>query len=74
MEGFMSRRDDNLNMADRNDETENVTVTMPECMVEKVDERLEYGDSRSGWVREAVRQRLDRDEEIDAATDAPADD
>jgi len=34
---------------------------MPEELVERVDERLEYGDSRSGWVREAVKMRLEEE-------------
>lgn len=38
-----------------------VTVPMDEKMVELVDSQLEYGDSRAGWIREAVRQRLERE-------------
>ena len=36
------------------------TITMPEEMVSEIDDRLEYGDSRAAWIREAVRQRLKR--------------
>jgi len=37
-----------------------VTVPMPEQMVEEINEHLEYGDSRAAWIREAVRAELDR--------------
>ena len=37
-----------------------VTVPMPGDMVNDIDSHLEYGDSRSQWIREAVQQRLDR--------------
>lgn len=40
-----------------------VTVPMPEEMVEAIENQLEYGDSRAGWIREAVQQRLERDKE-----------
>ena len=44
-------------MEDRKD----VTVPMPGEMVEQIDAQLGYGDSRAAWVREAVRQRLERE-------------
>ncbi|MDL0127108.1 ribbon-helix-helix domain-containing protein [Halobacterium salinarum] len=44
-------------MEDRKD----VTVPMPGKMVDEIDAQLEYGDSRSEWIREAVRQRLDQE-------------
>lgn len=36
-----------------------VTVSLPQEWVEHIDANLNYGDSRSAWIREAVRQRLD---------------
>lgn len=36
------------------------TVTMPDELVDKIDDHLEYGDSRSGWIRAAARKRLRR--------------
>jgi metal-responsive CopG/Arc/MetJ family transcriptional regulator len=38
-----------------------VTVSLPAEWVEDLDESLDYGDSRSAWIREAVRQRLERE-------------
>lgn len=46
-------------MADKQRESEQITVSMPEDMVNEIDGRLEYGDSRAEWIREAVRERLD---------------
>lgn len=31
----------------------------PELM-DRMEEQLEYGDTKSGWVREAIRQRLEK--------------
>ena len=42
-------------------EKKDVTVPMPEDMVEAIEGELEYGDSRAQWIREAVRERLERD-------------
>lgn len=35
---------------------------MPGSMVDAVDGQLEYGDSRAGWIRDAVSQRLERED------------
>lgn len=37
------------------------TVTMSDELLERIEERLDYGDSRSAWIREAVEQRLERE-------------
>lgn len=37
-----------------------ITVPMPERMVEEINGQLEYGDSRAAWIREAVRAELQR--------------
>jgi len=37
-----------------------VTVPLPKDAVDEIDETLSYGDSRAGWIREAVYQRLER--------------
>jgi len=44
-------------MAGRKD----VTVPLPEDAVDEIEEKLSYGDSRAGWIREAVYQRLERE-------------
>jgi metal-responsive CopG/Arc/MetJ family transcriptional regulator len=51
-------------MKDRHD----VTVPMEQSLVDEIDSELTYGDSRSEWIRNAVRQRLAR-EEAEAETD-----
>lgn len=43
------------------EERKDVTVPMPAAMVSAIEEELGYGDSRAGWIREAARQRLERD-------------
>lgn len=49
-------------MADDDADNVPVTVSMPEGMVEDVEARLDYGDSRAGWIREAVRQRIESED------------
>lgn len=55
---------------DSSDEYEQVTAAMPKWMVEAVDSQLKYGDSRSAFVREAIRQRLDDQGRLDDSDDA----
>lgn len=55
-------------MADRVD----VTVNMGPELDEEIKDQLEYGDSKSAWIREAIRMRLR--EEADTAEDAETDD
>lgn len=38
------------------------TVPMPDDLITEIDGRLDYGDSRAEWIREACRQRLEREE------------
>lgn len=47
-----------------------VTVPMPEEMVDEIDDELEYGDSRAGWIRDAIKQRLEREQNAKGNTDA----
>ncbi|MDL0127107.1 hypothetical protein [Halobacterium salinarum] len=35
---------------------------MSDELLESIDEQLDYGDSRAEWIREACRDRLNRDE------------
>lgn len=44
-------------MEDRND----VTVPMPAELDDQIKSQLDYGDSRAEWIREAIRQRLERE-------------
>lgn len=43
-----------------------VTVPMEAEMNGAIEDQLGYGDSKAGWIREACRQRLER--EAGAAT------
>lgn len=52
-------------MKDRND----VTVPMPGDLLESIENELEYGDSRSAWIREACERRL-KESDCDSATPA----
>jgi len=45
--------------------TERVDVYLPPEVVSAVEDRLDYGDSMSGWVREATRRRLARETDCD---------
>ena len=40
-----------------------ITVPMPKELRDEIDKQLEYGDSRSEWIRQAIRQRLERVDE-----------
>ena len=46
-------------MEDRKD----ITVPMPKSLRDEIDAQLEYGDSRSEWIREAIREKLARSTE-----------
>jgi len=49
-----------------------VTVCMPKEMNDSIKNYLGYGDSKSEWIRVAVRQRLNR-EDADAGPDTALD-
>jgi metal-responsive CopG/Arc/MetJ family transcriptional regulator len=38
-----------------------VTISLSEDLVEEINGKLEYGDSRSAWIREAIEERLERE-------------
>lgn len=38
-----------------------LTVPLPGWMVEVIENQLEYGDSKAGFVRESTRQRFERE-------------
>lgn len=44
---------------------EQFTFTAPVDLMEDVNQHLSYGDSRSGWVRESIRLRLEVDDALD---------
>ena len=52
------------------EQRKDVTVPMEQALVDEIDGELTYGDSRSEWIRDAVREKLarDRDETV-AETD-----
>jgi len=41
------------------------SFNMDQDLLDRLDSKLEYGDSRSGWVRDAIRMKLAVLEEID---------
>jgi len=44
-------------MEDRRD----LTVPVPGKMADAIEQELDWGDSRSEWIREAIRARLERE-------------
>ena len=42
---------------------EDVKVFLPPEMNDNIEDHLEYGDSKSGWIRDACEQRLKREKE-----------
>lgn len=42
---------------------ERVDVYVPHRLRERIEDRLEYGDSLSEWMREAAKQRLEQSTE-----------
>lgn len=48
-----------------------VTVPMDDSLHDAIVDELEYGDSKAGWIREAIRERLKAEGEL--ADDAEPD-
>jgi len=42
--------------------TERITISIPDEMAESIHTELSYGDNRSEWIRDAIREKLNRDE------------
>jgi len=47
------------------DSDSRLSTTIPEDLDERLEEILDYGDSKAAWVREAIRQRLRRECDTD---------
>lgn len=45
-----------------------IGLRIDDDLLDRVDEQLDYGDSRSEWIREAIRQRLNQ---VEDETDTP---
>lgn len=45
------------------EERKDVTVPMPQSMVEEIAKELDYGDSRAEWIRDAIQEKLERERE-----------
>jgi len=43
------------------EERKDITVPMEKALVEEIGEELDYGDSRAAWIRQAIREKLERD-------------
>jgi len=57
-----------MSMQDRKD----ISVCMPGELDDAIKDHLNYGDSKSEWIREAIRQRLNQ-EDPDAGPDSALD-
>lgn len=42
---------------------ERITVSLPPELAEQINEQLDYGDSRSEWIREAIKLRLETEQQ-----------
>jgi len=40
---------------------QDVHVFLSSSLNDTIEEQLDYGDSKSAWIREAIRQRLETD-------------
>lgn len=49
------------------EERKDVTIPMEKALVDDIDGQLTYGDSRSEWVRNAIREKLARERDEAAA-------
>jgi hypothetical protein len=45
--------------------TQRITISLPDDLANEIDSRLEYGDSRSAWVRGAIQMRLESERQED---------
>ena len=54
------------------EERKDVTVPMEKALVDDIDGELTYGDSRSEWIRNAIREKLARGRD-EAAAEAETD-
>lgn len=43
------------------DDRKDVTVSMSAAMNDAIEDQLGYNDSKAGWIREAIRQRLQQE-------------
>lgn len=41
--------------------SERITISVPEDTLERLNDRMEYGDSRSAWITEAIEEKLERE-------------
>ena len=54
-------QDGGVRMSSRTGQKEQVDVYLPDELLEQVESQLDYGDSLSGWIREATQQRIERE-------------
>lgn len=56
------------------DDRKDITVPMDASLNDAIEAELGYGDSKAGWIRDAIKMRLarDRDEPV-VTTDADSD-
>lgn len=55
---------------------ERITISIPEDVLAELNDQMEYGDSRSAWITEAIQEKLEREAtegNTNRAAIAPAD-
>jgi metal-responsive CopG/Arc/MetJ family transcriptional regulator len=48
-----------------------ITISIPDDLKDEVDDQLEYGDSRSEWIEDAIEMKLEQ--QGDTGNRSPAD-
>jgi len=43
------------------DDRKDLTVPMEAALNDRIEEQLGYNDSKAAWIREAIRERLERE-------------
>mgnify|MGYP000686307905 CR=1 FL=1 len=53
------------------EDKQEVTVPMPGSLHDRIVDELEYGDSKAGWIREAIEMRLEEPAPADSEAADP---
>lgn len=52
--------------------SERITISLPEELAERLNDKLDYGDNRSAWIAQAIEERLDREADEEGNADPTA--
>ena len=47
-----------------------ISISIPEDLKDEVDDQLEYGDSRSGWIQDAIEMKLEQQDDTEKRSPA----